>query len=112
MKCKFIDVDCNCLPNHMPADCNDECWVFWQAQNTKNVEEGNKAINANIDNQEKIGLLQDKLSRRNALIKKLREEIRKLKDQNKEAKDIVNAFDLDGVNDYEHLEVLKETINR
>ena len=72
MQCKFIDVDCNCLPYQMPADCNDECWIFWQAQNTKNVEEGNKAIEEN-------SALKTKLHNRNALVKKLREEIKELK---------------------------------
>ena len=81
MKCKFIDIDCNCLPHQMPADCNDECWIYWQAQNTKNVKEGNKAVYANIDNQQKIGLLQDKLHRRNMQIKELKKEIEWMKEE-------------------------------
>ena len=68
MICKFIDVNCLDNPSLTSCNCDEECWVYWRAQNHKNWEEGQKLLN-------QVRVLQDQRHRRNALIKKLRAEI-------------------------------------
>ena len=69
MKCKFMDIDCGDAPYLMPQNCDEDCLNYWKSKAYYNAEKGREEL-------DKIKALKDQLHRRNALIKKLRTEIR------------------------------------